>query len=311
MPLIPEYNITRLNFREVSTGMAADVSLSVNNKYPVKFDIPPLGLDILVQNCGINDPYIRLADATTDVITVEPRSDFAVDVNGVVQELPKSLIQTCPDSLSSPLDLLLGDYLHGNDTTIFVRGSSTPRPDTPEWIAAMLASVTVPVPFPGRTFGNLVKNFSVTDSHFSLPGPWADPEQSAPTISGNIVVIAAIPHEMSFNINITGLRAKADIFYKGKKLGVLNLEEWQQAQSERVEPTDGEDAALKIQAKIKDAPIDISDDAVLTDVLQEYLLGGKPVMLKIVALVDAEISTVLGDLTIKEVPAEGVVPLNR
>ena len=56
MPLLPEYNITRLNFREASHGMAADVSLSVTNKYPVGFDIPPLAFDILVPNCGLDEP---------------------------------------------------------------------------------------------------------------------------------------------------------------------------------------------------------------------------------------------------------------
>ena len=311
MPLLPEYNITRLNFREASHGMAADVSLSVTNKYPVGFDIPPLAFDILVPNCGLDEPYIRLADATTDTIIVEPRSDFAVNVGGLVQELPESLIQNCPNSHSSPLDLLLGDYLHGNNTTVFVRGSSTPCPDTPAWIAEMLASVTVPVPFPGRTFDRLIKNFTLTNAHFSLPGPFADPEDSDPTVSGNIVVIAAIPHEMNFSLNITHVRATANVFYKGEKLGELNLKKWQEAHSERVESKDGEDAALRIQSRIKDAPLNITDDDVLTGVLEEYLLAGRPVMLKIVALVDAEVSTVLGELIIKEVPAEGLIPLKR
>lgn len=311
MPLMPEYNITRLNFRDVSGGMAADVSLSVTNKYPVNFEIPPLSFNILVPNCGDDEPYIPLADATTHLIHVEPSSDVTVDVDGLVRELPEALIQTCPNSHSSPLDLLLGDYLHGNNTKLFVRGSTTPSSATPEWIAEMLASVTVPVPFPGRTFDKLIKNFSLTDTHFSLPGPFGDPEASDPTISGNIVVLAAIPREMNFAINITRVRATADVFYKGKKLGVLNLKEWQPAESERLEPTDGEDPTLRIQSKIKDAPLNITDDDVLTDLLQEYLLGGKTVMLKIVALVDAEVSTVLGELIIKELPAEGVVPVHR
>ena len=50
IPFLPEYNITRLNFREASRGMAADVSLSVINRYPVGFSIPPLAFDILVPN---------------------------------------------------------------------------------------------------------------------------------------------------------------------------------------------------------------------------------------------------------------------
>ena len=317
IPSIPEYNITRLNFREVpiSTtgrrGMAADVSLSVVNSYPIRLVIPPLSFDILVPNCGMDEPYIMLADATTDIIDIEPRSDVTVDVGGIVRELPQSLLQDCPNSKSSPLDLLLGDYIHGNDTTIFVKGSSMPSPDTPEWISAIMASVTVPVPFPGKSFDKLIKSFSLTDTHFSLPSPFAGDDDTDPKISGDIIVIAALPQEMNFGINVTSVRADADVFYKGKPLGVFNIKDWQIAASERIEPTDEEGAALKIQSKIKDAPLKITDEDVFSNVLSDYLLGGKAVMLKIVALVQVRVGTVLGELTLKDLPAEGVVPVKR
>jgi hypothetical protein len=143
--------------------MAADVSLSLVNSYPVKLTIPPMSFDILVPNCGLDQDYIRLADATTDVVDIEPYADVDVNVGGIVRELPKMLIKTCPHSDSSPLDLLLSDYIHGNDTTMFVRGSSLPSPETPEWISALAASVTVPVPFPGKAFDKLIRSFSLTE----------------------------------------------------------------------------------------------------------------------------------------------------
>jgi hypothetical protein len=292
--------------------MAADVSISSVNCYPIKLTIPPMGFDILVPNCGFDQEYIRLADALTDVIDVEPYSDVNVDVGGIVRELPKTLIKTCPHSDSSPLDLLLGDYIHGNDTTIFVRGSSTPSPDTPEWISALAASVTVPVPFPGKTFDKLIRNFSLTDTKFSLPNPLAEPgsAESNPEISGTIVVIAGLPKEMNFAINVTRVRANATVSYKGEELGILNLQKWQSAESERIEPIDGEEAGLRIKSRIEEAPLNITDDDVFTDVLQSILFG-QAVKLKIVALVDVEVSTVLGKFIIKDLPAEGVVPVKR
>ena len=288
------------------------MSLSLVNSYPIKLTIPPMGFDILVPNCGFDQEYIRLADALTDVINVEPYSDVNVDVGGIVQELPKTLIKTCPHSDSSPLDVLLGDYIHGNDTTIFVRGSSTPSPDTPEWISVLAASVTVPVPFPGKSFDKLIRNFSLTDTKFSLPNPLAEPgsDESNPEISGTIVVIAGLPEEMNFAINVTRVRANATVFYKGEELGILNLRKWQLAESERIEPKDGEEAGLKIRSRIEKAPLNITDDDVFTDVLQSILFG-QAVNLKIVALVDVEVSTVLGTLVIKELPAVGVVPVKR
>ncbi|KAF4637341.1 hypothetical protein G7Y89_g752 [Cudoniella acicularis] len=317
LPAIPKYKITRLNFQEVPVspggrrGMGADVSLSLMNSYPVKFTIPSLEFDILVPNCGIHDPYIRLAEATTSTIEVEPSSEVDVDVRGIVRELSQPLIKNCPDSRSSPLDLLLEDYIHGNDTTLFVRGSSTPKGDTPQWITQIISSVTVPVPFPGHTFDNVIKNFSLTNTHFSLPDPLADPDtdEANPQISGQIVVTASLPKEMNFGINVTRVCANATVFYKGDELGVLNLHKWQKAESERIEPKDGESAAIRIRSQIRNAPLVITDDNVFSDVIQELLFGGNTILLKIEALVDVEVATVLGKLAIKHMPANGIVPV--
>jgi hypothetical protein len=291
--------------------MAADVSLSVVNSYPIELKIPPLGFNILVPNCGDDDPYIRLADATTGPVKVQAYSDVVVNVGGIVRELPQDLLQTCPHSKSSPLDILLGDYIHGNDTTIFVQGSNPPDGDTPDWIAKIISSVIVPVPFPGHTFDGLIRNFSLTDTHFSLPDPWAEPgtDESNPQISANIVVIAGLPKEMNFGINVTAVNATSEVSYKGKKLGELNLKKWQAAKSERIESVD--EPQLRITSKIEDVPLDITDDDVFTDVLSALMFGGKTVMLKIDALVDVKLSTVLGELVIKDMPAEGIVPVKR
>ncbi|KAL2073187.1 hypothetical protein VTL71DRAFT_10511 [Oculimacula yallundae] len=316
LPAIPQYNITRLNFHEVPVstsgrrGMAADVSLEMANTYPVKLTVPPLAFDILVESCHANDDYIKLADATTGTIDVEPHSDVKVGVGGVVRELPKTLLQTCPHSNESPLDLLLGKYIHGNDTTVYVRGSSAPDLDTPDWITKIISSVTVPVPFPGHSFDNLIKEFSLTDTEFFLPDSSAKPgsDEENPQISGTIVVTAGLPKEMNFGINVTRVKANADVFYKGKKLGVLDLHKWQKAQSEKIEPKDGEDAAIKIKSRIEHAPLNVTDDDVLTDILMSMLIGSR-VSLKVVALVDVEVSTVLGEFVIKKLPAEGIIPV--
>jgi hypothetical protein len=41
------------------------------------------------------------------------------------------------------------------------------------------------------------------------------------------------------------------------------------------------------------------------------MFGGKTVMLTIKAAVDVKLSTVLGEMVIKAMPAEGVVPVKR
>jgi hypothetical protein len=318
IPTMPKYKIQKLNFREVDIpsgkGMAADVALLVKNDYPVEFTIPPLGFGILVDNCKKDEPHIMIADALTHDIQIHPQHDVELNVTGNVRQLPDDFIKACPQSHESPLDSIIGKYMNGKDTTIYVQGSDSPSADTPDWVSNLMKDITVPVSLPGRSFGSLIKNFTLEDTHFGLPDPFADPKkpESNPRISANIKAIVALPEEMNFNISVGRVRADADVFYKGRKLGKLDLHKWQKANSTRL-PPDGKDdgPSLLVQSNINEAPLDITDDNVFTDVVQALLFGDKSVFLKIKALVDVETETALGAFAIRKIPAEGEVPVKR
>ncbi|CAJ2511121.1 Uu.00g067460.m01.CDS01 [Anthostomella pinea] len=313
IPAIPKYNITRFNVKDgpFDGSMLADVSLSAFNEYPVELDIPELAFDILVPGCDITDPYILVAEASTGEIHVEPHSDVAADVYGVIRGLPDSLTRACPHSSSSPLDMLLKQYMHGDPATLFVRGSSHPDGETPKWIADILSSITLPVPFPGRTLDGLIRNFSLTDVHFTLPDPFADPDDpdSNPKVSGNILVTAGLPSEMNFGINVTNVRATANVLYHNRKMGELDLRKWQQANSTRVEGEKDEEPTLRIESRIIEAPLNVTDSDVFSELVQALLFGGKPIRLDVEALVDVKVVTSLGKLIVKELPAEGKIPV--
>jgi hypothetical protein len=317
---MPQYNITRLKFREAplpgddyKDGMEADVSLVAFNKYPVSLDIPKLGFDVLLPGCSLDDDNILVATAFTESLAVRPQSNVTAEVHGLIRELPESLTRVCPNSNSSPLDMLLKQYMGGEEATVFVRGAKWPLDDTPGWVADILSSVTLPIPFPGRSFDSLIRNFSLTDVHFTMPDPFAEPgnPDGDPKVSGNILVLAGLPSELNFDINVTNVRATADVFYQSRELGKLNLRRWQRAKSTKLDATDDKEAMLKIQSRIKDAPLNVTDGDVLTDVIQELLFGGKGVLLDIKAHVDVKVQTVLGQLTLKDVPAEGKIPVKR
>ncbi|KAI9680589.1 MAG: hypothetical protein M1817_004029 [Caeruleum heppii] len=314
LPAFPKYEITRLSIHEVfmpngQKGMAVDAALSLINEYPVKLTIPPLGFDILVPNCLPSDPYIPLAEARTGLVDIEPRIDVDVNVTGVVQEIPDTLTAACPDSSSSPLDLLLGDYLHGQDTTVYVRGAQSPPPDTPAWISDLISSITVPLPFPGHTFDNAIKNFSLADVHFSLPDPVADPgtPEAQPKISATVKALVALPKEMNFPVNVSRVRADADVYYHKKKLGKLDLHRWQEANSTRLNATAGESDTLLVESLVSNAPLNITDDDVFTEVIQALLFGQRSVQLHIDAAVDVDVGTALGAFVIKQIPAQGQI----
>ncbi|THY49571.1 hypothetical protein D6C99_05081 [Aureobasidium pullulans] len=317
IPTLPEYKIHKLNFREVQLpdlqrAMVADVSVELGNDFPLDFTIPPLGFAILVDNCHPSQPLIQLADATTPSLSVKPKENLNVSVSGFVRRLPQAFTQACPGSHESPLDILLGGYIHGNNTTVYVRGSDSPSLDTPRWITDLMSDVTVPVPFPGHTFGHLIRNFTLADVHFGLPDPFAEPDspESNPRISANIKALVALPEEMNFNISVGRVRADADVFYHGSKLGYLDLNKWQKANSSRIDSDNKDEGPLlAVQSAIEKAPLIVTDDDVFTDVLNALLFGGKGVELGIKAEVDVEMETALGQLAVRKIPAEGSVPV--
>lgn len=321
IPAIPDYKIHKLNFHEenlplpdLEKVMVADVSLEVSNDYPLEFTVPPLGFAILVDGCTPSDPYIQIADATTRSLHIEPKEDLKLNVSGIVRQLPDAFTQACPHSPDSPLDLLLGQYIHGNTTTIYVRGSDSPDQNTPKWITDLVSDITVPVPFPGHTFGHLIKNFSLADVHFGLPDPFAEPNspEAQPHITANVKALIALPEEMNFNISVGRVRADADVYYHDKKLGKLDLKKWQPANSTRVEPTkDDEGPMLLVQSLVENAPLTIEDDDVFTEVVQALVFGSKRVYLSIKADVDVQMETALGELAVRKIPAQGMVPIKR
>ena len=278
----------------------------------MQFDVPELGFEILVPNCAQDQPSIPVAEVITSPIAVHPDAEVSIDARGIIDQIPKSLIQVCPQSDLSPFDRFLKQYLNGEDALVLVRGRKIPDSDTPDWITDILSSITVPVPFPGRSFDNLIKNFSLTDVDFQLPSPIAPPgsPDADPKVSGTIEVLAALPKELNLDLNVTNIKADADVYYKGDKFGELNLKKWQKAKSAKVQD-EKKDVSLMIKSKVKNVPLTITDGDVFAEVAQTLLLGDGDIILTVKAKVAVRVSTVLGQLTLKDVPTEGKIPVKR
>ncbi|KAF4986721.1 hypothetical protein FDECE_15807 [Fusarium decemcellulare] len=317
IPSMPDYKIERLDLHDRPVDghgrqvIEADVSLTVHNNYPVSFEVPTLGFEVLVPNCESSLPSISVADAITDAIHIHANKDVKADARGVIRDIPESLIRACPHSKSSPLDHFMDRYLHGEEAQVFVRGKKLNDSDTPEWISDILESITVPVEFPGRSFDNFIRNFSLTDVDFKLPDPFADVNdpEGEPRVSGTVQVLAALPPELNVNLGVDKLRADADLFYEKRKLGELNLRHWENANSTKVQDDENDEVLLNITSRIVDVPLTITDGDVFSEVMQKLLFGDEDLVLDVKAEVDVKVSTVLGILTVKKVPAEGKIPV--
>ncbi|KAJ5655431.1 hypothetical protein N7507_007381 [Penicillium longicatenatum] len=311
-PALPDINLVQLNVHDGNNGtMEVEALLGAKLHSPVAITIPPLGFDILVPNCAPGDPYILAANAQSGEIHVKPNQLTNVSVHGQVNSLPEELTSVCPGQKGSPLDWLVSSYIKGVETTIYVRGADAPSPQTPGWLVDLLRSVTIPLPFTNHALDNLVKNFTMADTHFSLPSPFADPNNpdGQLTVSALVKCLVALPEQMNLHVDVPHVRAFTNVFYNGKELGNLNIEKWQDSNSTQVKDTDGSPAML-VEFAVKDAPLQVTDDGVLSRLVQDMLWGNDEVILHVDAKVDAKVSTGLGQFAVRGIPADGNVPVD-
>lgn len=297
---------------KLNKGMVADATIEIENQFPLNLVLPALDFAIRVDDCQPDQPKIVLANATVRSTHIYPKQAITVNATGYVFQPSDSLTEKCPGSGKSPLDTLLGGYIRGHQVTLYISGAKEQSHDAPKWMAELLSGFTLPVPFTGHAFGNVIKNFTLAETKFDLPDPWAEPDtpESKPQISATIQAVIILPEEMNFKLDVDQVRAIADVFYKKKKMGELNLRKWQPATSTRLNSTEDVRPLLLIESAIDKAPLDITDQDVFTDVVQQILFGSKPVLLKVQANVDVQMETALGILTVQDIPAEGEVPVD-
>lgn len=317
IPVMPKFNIGRSVFHEVQeshqTSLKAEATLQVNNDYPVDLMMPPLNFDIFVDNCSPNEPYIKLADARTPSIHLEPKKDLNLKVVGLIRNLPDAILKVCPKTQRSSLDSILSDYIRGDDSTVYVRGSSTPSKETPKWMADLMSQLTIPLPFPGHAFGHLVKDFQLQNVRFELPDPSKDSNTTniTPKVSADVRALVMVPEEMNFPLEVRQFKAAADVFYQGQKLGYLDLDEWRSAESNPVKNVTTGHENLEVISRMDQVPLTITDNDVFVEVVQGLIHNNDTLRLTVKADVDVELKTSLGQFIVRGIPTEGKVPIKR
>lgn len=176
-----------------------------------------------------------------------------------------------------------------------------------------MKSITVSISFSGKTFEGLIWNFSLPDVHFSLPNSFADENilEASPRISATVKAIVDLSKKMNFPLKISRVKADVDIYYHHKKLGRLDLNKWQKANLTRIETHGDVETELTVDSVVKNASLNITDDDVFSDLVQDLVFGGKPVILGVKAEVNVETKTALGKFIVRDIPAEGKVFVKR
>ncbi|KAK2875371.1 hypothetical protein FQN49_001642 [Arthroderma sp. PD_2] len=308
---LPDFNITDLNVHErpgpgKSKAIEADVSVAISNRYPVHLTLPPVQFNILVPSCDPNGAYIMVANATTDSVNIEPREPVTISMHGFAPKVPEELTSNCPGTTTSPLDLLISKYIRGLVTTIYVRGGLT-SPTIPQWLQELLNSVTVPLPFTSPGFSRLIKRFLMKNVHFYLPDPFAEPNtpEALPKVSALVQAIVAMPRQLDVPVNVSRVRTIADVFYHDHKLGIIDIKEWQNATVRRaVDDLDGKPTMI-VEFDIQKAPLQVTDEDLLSEILQKMMFERQNIPLRVDAHVDAELKSALGEFIVKDIPSGG------
>lgn len=309
---MPNFHINRLNFGEVTPpeqkALDVNVSMTIENPFPLDYEIPSLSFTVLLPGCEAHN-LVLVATAETPHLFIKPKTEIDLDITAVIPEFSDDFITTCPKSHTSPMDNFIGDYLHGNDTVVYIRSSGTSKSGAPEWLLEFLRGVTLPVPFPGHTFDDVIKSFSLSAVKFRLPPLEAEPgsPESSPRLSAFVGAAIQLPREIDFSIAVNRLRAMVDVSYEDEKFGTLNLQKWMSAKSSRSD--DGK--CLEVHAVVDDAPLNVTDYDVFEKVVRKLVFGGgKSVLLGIKGDTDVDIKTSLGEFVVSKIPAAGNITID-
>lgn len=311
IPGLPKYKIDHFNVEEThidnKSVVVANVTVVVQNPYPVGFEAPPLGFVAYLPGCEAGS-LLQLAAARSSTISIKPNRNINIDISATIQALSTNLTTICSDSQLSPLDVFLGNYLHGGDSTVYVSGDgANPFNKSPQWLVEFLHSVNLPVPLPGRNFDNVIRSFGLSHVNFKMPGGSGDPDDIFPQLSATVEIMIALPEDMNMPINIVRLKATSKISYQGKEFGMLDVKDWIPARSKRIL----KENLLRVEGDLKDAPINITDYDVFQRVARKIFSGGgKGMVLGIDGNADADIVIGLGQFAIQKIPAHGNITLD-
>lgn len=307
---MPTFRVEELKIREITLpqgpALAANISIKLENPFPVDLEIPPLSFAVFLPGCERHDMVV-VATAETSRLFVEPSTDIDVDISAIIPNLPVGFIAPCPKSQTSPIDNFLGSYLHGNYSTVYVRGSTTSS-DAPQWLLEFLRNVTIPLPFPGHKFDTPINSLSPSDIVVRLPGADSLPgsPESTPRLSAAVELVVRLPEEITFPIDVKHLRSIADVLYQGTKFATLNLDKWMRATSLLLDDR----KQLQVNAVVDDAPLNITDYDIFEKIIGKFVFEEQPVQLEIAGNADIDMKTNVGQFIMSGIPASGTLTLD-
>ncbi|KAG0192202.1 hypothetical protein DFQ28_009875 [Apophysomyces sp. BC1034] len=207
------------------------------------------------------------------------------------------------------MERFLSSYLHGNVTTVLVRGSafgpddsSTVSSTTPVWLRKALESITLNVPFPGTKQTDLIRSLELTNIKIDFG------QSGDPLISGDIDAWLKKPDEMQFSMNVTEISPTVFLYLEAnstKPFGRVSPETPCAANTIENDDTLPK-GTVKVKSRLDKAPFSVIED----DDFQKFLakiFNGEHSKVFIQGSADAKVDSAFGHLMVRGLKFKGEI----
>ncbi|KAI8144812.1 hypothetical protein BJV82DRAFT_512749 [Fennellomyces sp. T-0311] len=203
------------------------------------------------------------------------------------------------------MEKFLSAYLHGNTSTVYVRGSPF-GPDgraarnTPEWLRKALESLTLQVPFPGTQQTDLIQSLEMTHIKIDFSN------NGNPLISGDIDAFLKMPNEMQFDINVTEIDPKVFLYLEANSSSPFG-----RLTSNRPCPAQtipAKDKMIQVSSRLNRAPFEVlpGKDKEFQKFL-DRIFHGRRGTVYIKGTADAQVKSAFGELTVRDLEFKGQI----
>jgi hypothetical protein len=277
-----------------SVQITTDMILS-----PVTFSIGQIEWEAVIPGCSPQDQNkLQFTSLVTDVIKFSGYRPTVLRANVTTPHLSNALEKKCSNGIS-PFNRLIKSLMESQGTLfLHAKMNSQINAQLPSWLYFVLMNVAQPFTFSLSEFVDTEHplHYDVLKNRLSIPNDAA----ILPELSSNIVLNLDLPavndnHQL---FNLKGVFGDIYLLFEGKIILKVYLHSWQEVE------TDGPFLNFLVQG----AKIDITDNTIVSFLLDEYL-HGEDFEMYVMAKADIDMQTSISSKVLQQIEWNTTIPI--
>jgi hypothetical protein len=241
---------------------------------------------------------VTVTSAIVEAYSLELNQIITVTATAVVRHLPAALTERCSATAPSPLDTALQRYLSGKLVAMQIQGAQVQPEDTPSIMRKLIAGVTALIDIPMHDGeSRLLESLELRE--FAVQ--YGSPLLASAEVRAHVRIPSVVHIDEDVVVQVMAARGVADLYYDDKYFARAFVEDWAPCVTQ-VDPE--RDGIYIVDFSLDEAPVEIVDQGVLRQIITKLLVS-PCVPIQVAALVDAIISTPVGEMTVTHVPVAG------